>query len=505
MYGQEWILSKSADHQHEETTTSSFNNFVFSECRGNLWAAIILITVDFAIFKLMYPHANFMLDSTYYIDAAIHNYELNIWPIAYSKILIFFHSMNHTDFLIVITQYVLVELSILYFYFTLTFFIRPGKTTMLILLFLLLVNPAILSLANYILSDCIFMSLTLIWLTQMIWLHCKPSKVNTYLLAILLIALFILRYYAIFYPLFTFLAILSSKVPWKTKLISISLGFLLLSSFILYTSVQYKILIGKKTFSPFSGWQIASNAIIMYRNIKTYGADNPPQNLKSLDNIVIHDLDFYNHLEKRPDSAVQFYYMWNPHSPLRNYLNVVYKNDSTTPFFIKWSTMGPIFQEYGSYLIKSHPILYSKYFVGLDLKWFAIPIDESLGIYNRGNDSVTPEICNWFAYKSTRLKSISKNIYTLSAYPIIMTVLNISLILSAIGYRLFNLSQVNSKNINRIISLILLFWLSNLLFSIVSAPVMLRYQMTIMVLDISISLIVFEKIYSLETRRKSII
>jgi hypothetical protein len=48
--------------------------------------------------------------------------DANIWPIGYSKFLLFFHKLTHSALALVAFQYYFWELSLLYFYFTVHYF-----------------------------------------------------------------------------------------------------------------------------------------------------------------------------------------------------------------------------------------------------------------------------------------------------------------------------------------------------------------------------------------------
>lgn len=461
-----------------------------------LYVAALLMLAEFIGFKLLYPYANFLLDSNFYIDAAYHNLNIDIWPVAYSKFLRLFSVFTHSDLAFVTFQFALVEISILYFYFTLLYFMRPGKWVAWLMIVLLVINPAILSISNYILSDSIFTALTLIWFSLMVWNLCKPRPYQAYTLAVLLFFLFMLRYYAIFYPLLTFAVILISKLPWRTKITSIGLAALLLSGFIWHTSNQYEKLLGRREFSAFSGWQIASNALIMYRNLHDYSTDKPPANLMSLHQFVTHQLDSFNHLKARPDSVVQFFYMWSEVSPLRKYMRLRYQKDSSAPYFKRWASMGDEFKEYGTFLVKKHPLAYVQYYMGLGLQWYAVPTDEALKTYNSGQDSISPQIKDWFDFKSRRLKSASKRIYTLSFFPVITAVLNALTVISVIGYFALSFYKKATPNFTKIVLLFASYWIINFFFSVVSAPMMLRYQITIMLFAIAFGSIIVEMIYN---------
>lgn len=474
--------------------------------RANKWTvrvAVAVMILEFIGFKLLYPHANILLDSNYYIDAAYYNLNIDIWPTAYSKFLRLVSVFTHSDTVVVAIQFIAIEFAILYLYFTILYFMNPEKWARWFMLIVMIINPAILSISNYILSDTLFTAMTLIWFTLMIWVLCRPKRSQTYILAALLFFLFMLRYYAIFYPVITFAVILLAKLPWRIKIYSIGLATILILGFIWHTSNQYQKLLGKKEFSAFSGWQIASNALIMYRNFHDFSKDKPPDKLLPIHQFVTHQLDSFNHLKSRPDSVVTFFYMWNEFSPLRQYMAKKYKGDSSTPAFKRWASMGAEFKTYGQYLAMRHPWEYVKYYVWQGIQWFAVPTDEALGQYNNGRDSVSTEIEHWFDLKSRRVWSASKKIYTVSYFPVVTAVMNALTILSVIGYFLLGCYKNTTIDVTKTVILFAGYWLINFLFSIVSAPMMLRYQLSIMLFAMSFGSTIIDMIYQSDRKAEA--
>lgn len=463
---------------------------------------IPLMLLEFIGFKLLYPKVNFIIDSYSYIDAAAHNLNINIWPVAYAKFLRLVSVFTHSDLVVAIIQFAVIEASILYFYFTIAYFLKPSKPARLIALTLMVVNPAILSISNYILSDSLFTAGTLTWFTLMIWLLLRPRPAQAYGAAVLLAALFMLRYYAIFYPILALPVLLLAKIPVRPKVGSIALTTFLFAGFIWHSSNQYQKLIGRREFSAFSGWQIAENALIMYRKVPAdiRSQDQPPKNLMALHRLVLTQLDTFSHLKYRPDTGIQFYYMWNDRSPLRLYMRDRYEHDSTTPYFKRWASVSDDFRRYGSFLVKRHPWDYIKYYMTMGLYWYIVPTDEALKQYNNGRDSVTAEVKDWFDYDSRRVKSASKNIYTLSYFPIVTACLSSLSVICLIGFFAFGFYKNTSTNLIKTGLLFASYWLLNLAFSSISAPQMLRYQLPTMLLSIGIGAVVLDAIYQSEKK-----
>jgi protoporphyrinogen oxidase len=471
----------------------AFRHFILHQHRKLLGIAIALSILQFLVFKFMYPHANFMFDSYVYLDAAIRSLDINFWPIGYSKFLRLVNIFSHSDLVLVTIQYITLQGALLYFLFTILYFLKPGNVVKWLLLLFFCVNPAYLSISNYVLSDGIFSGLSIVWFTQLLWIMFKPSKKLIIIHAILLFALFTIRYNALYYPFISGLVILFSKFQWRIKLISYGLTLALIGSFISTTSMYYKQLTGKRQFSAFSGWMLANNALIMYRNLPMNGElKRTPAKFQRLHQLVVTHLDSLNHLTIRPDSSAQLYYMWIKSSPLRRYLAEQYPNDHTDYSFRSWASVGPLYGEYAKYLILKHPIDYAKYYLLQNVIWYSVPHQEFLGTYNLNSDTVEQSAMNWFHYKSNKLQAVNKNIKPIKAYSWIMAIINVMFFFMFIGALLFNLNKVAGERFKKAVNLAILVWIINLLFSLVSAPVMLRYELFAMALLFSFGSLIFE-------------
>src|SRR5580692_5835595 len=155
---------------------TGFTDFVFRSRKYTLLVTIVIILTDFMLLKFLFPHAILVQDSHHYIQAAIDSTEISAWPIGYSKFLAAIHLVSQTDWAVVVVQYFLLESTLLYFYFSLDYFFAPTNWTKGLIITLLLFNPFIVSISNYIMSDSLFAALTIYWFTKCMWLIHKPKK-----------------------------------------------------------------------------------------------------------------------------------------------------------------------------------------------------------------------------------------------------------------------------------------------------------------------------------------
>ena len=480
-------------------------NFIFRKQRAILFLTISILICQFTILKALYPHAILEEDSHHYIQAAMNSADISAWPIGYSKLLGWIHLFSRGDWAVVVFQYILLEGAILYFYFSIKYLLNPSKWICLVILFFLLMNPFIICISNYVLTDSIFAALTIIWFTFTLWYFHKPMIIHSYILVILIFVMFSIRYYAVFYPMITVPIILSSKDRWWVKLSSMVIGYLLFLLFVLYTESLYEKMIGRRDFSPFSGWQLAANALIMYRHIPNREADAPPPaDLQSLHQLVLHDLNTMPPPNILQDKRLRFYFTWGLHTPLLEFGHVYFPNDPTHEDLKKWASMGKIYRDYGAYLIKRHPIAFVRYYVGQGIDWFIDPTVEFTNVYSNGGEEIYDVDKNWFGYKSYWLSCTRSKFYSIAFFPLIVDILNFLLLLGITGFFYCRCYKTSTPIFTRAIILVAAYSLANFIFIIFTAPSMLRYALSGMILNIVFLPVLFERIYLSGSKQNTI-
>src|SRR5258708_2980402 len=468
----------------------TFGQYVFKKHKRWVWTAIALVIAQFFLFKHYYPFANFMYDSYYYVDGAAKNLDINTWPIGYSRFLRIVSAFSHSDMILVFLQYLILESALLYLFFSMKSLIGLSRQVGLAIFLFFQVNPALLCASNYVLSDSLFLAMSVCWFTELLWMLFRPSTKRLLLQVLLVTVLFTIRYNALYYPLISFTVILLAKTRWPLKLVSIGLTVLLLVGFIRFNQEKYRALTGQPQLSSFGGWQLAGNAMIMYRNFKDFSGDKPPAELEDLHARVVGHLDSLNHLKNRPDTSLQLYWLWYESSPFRRMLVDVDRQDPRGSDFKHYASLGNLYGSYAAFLIKKHPLAFARSYLLKNLKWFSVPAKEFLGTYNLGRDSVGKDVSEWFHYKSQKVKGFTKELGVIKLYPILMTLLNVGFILGILGYLVLKGYEKASPRLQLFLRLSVLVWLSNFFFSILASPIMLRYQLfNMVVLSVSVALL----------------
>jgi hypothetical protein len=464
---------------------NSYKSFLFQNNRNRrfLYLAAAAIALQFSIFKYLYPFASYIHgDSFSYIDAADQNLTINTYLIGYSKFLRLISIFAKPDIVLVAIQYLIIQCSALFLLFTIFYFYKAGRIIQTVLIAFMVFNPLFLHLANLISSDGLFLALSCTWLALLIWIIHRPSNKIIIWHAIVLGVAFSVRYNALIYPFIAGLAFSLSTLPLKKKIIGIGLGLSLCGLFVGFTMLQYKKLTGYWQYSPFSGWQLANNAMYMYKHIDSADRKPVPVKFKELDDMIWKFLD-----QRRRLNAMAFppefneastEYMWSPDEPLMNYRNDLFKKkDTAAKELKKWASMGPLYKSYGSYMIRQYPWQYIWYFARFNARKYYAPPVEFLQHYNSGKTWVTPKTVKWFGYKNQFVKFRMGNAKTwvLDFYPILSGIINVIIIFGLLYYTILKGWQYNQV-FNKTIILAGAVWLVNAGFTIFVSSAALRFQ-----------------------------
>ena len=231
----------------------------------------------------------------------------------------------------------------------------------------------------------------------------------------------------------------------------------------------------------------------MYRNLHNFSEDRPDSSLMPLHRFVTAQLQEMQKKPKMPDSPLCTYYMWWERGPLRRYMGVRYKNDSVTSPFKKFCSMGREYKAYANFLIRRHPIEFIRYYMGQNAAWFVNPpIELEDAMYNGYYSSEGEVIRKWFGYKSDVLAYRPNRLFSMQPYLIVMFMGNLVFLFGSVGYYFCRCYKVQPSVVNRAVLLSAGFWLVNILFVLVSAPVMMRYGFTSMFLNVAFGLVVLE-------------
>ena len=469
-------------------TNTQKNNLLY------LLAGLGLSSILWVLFKTIYLNPYFVFDSYYYIYAALVNADAGAWPIGYSKFLGLIGLFSHSANLLVSIQYFFLQFCLLFFFLSLRYFFRLRKWASLSLFVLLLVNPIYIYTCNFVLSDALFLGLSLVWLINLLWILFQPQPWLILTQALLLLFLFSIRQSALIYPVIAGIAFLLSRQKLWLKIAGIVLPCILVGGFIIYTTHVNKVNYGVKQFSPFQSWKVASNALYAYEHVPARKVQPVPASFKPLDSLVQR----YFHSRHQPvgllhqDPSTGSYYMFMYPSPLLTYKDLQCGYDRHFLINIKTlSKMGPLYDAYGSYLIKKYPWTYFRYFVLPATYTYMIPYSE---VYNQGEalfvrqwDTLIQMKKKWFgnisSYEPVRYENIRRSLF--DYYPIINTLTHLIFILTFLGFLWLNGYKHLASPYRKALGLIAVLWLANFFFMVIASASLLRYQLFITTVELA--------------------
>jgi hypothetical protein len=461
--------------------TVSFRDYLFKDKRNRtiLILAAVAMVIQFGVFKYFYPFASYIHgDSFEYLNAAHLNLKVNSYLIGYSKFLRIFSVFTRSDLFLTTFQYILAQAGGLLFLFSLSYFFRINKTISIILTSFIVFNPLFLYMANMVSSDCIFLAISLTWLTTLLWIINRPTTRMMLYHSLILFIAFTVRYNALIYPLISIIAFGMSGIPLRKKIAGLAPGIILCGLFILYTAYKFKVISGQWQYSPFSGWQMANNAMYTYRYVDIADRKPVPTKFSALDQMIRTHYDSTWDFQKYPQEGLQAstFYMWRPELPLQRYMNIQFAKDSSARELKKWSTMGPFYSEYGKFIIMQYPIHYLKFYLLPNTYKFFTPPLEYLSQFNSDKDTVLNIAKEWFDYKSNKITSGMHDlkIRALNFYPILTGIANAIFVVSFVCFIILG-GFKNKDRFSKFILLVFVFWFVNAGFSIFATAGALRF------------------------------
>jgi len=478
--------------------TVSFSKFLFKDAdnRRYLDGGFAAIIIQFVIFKLCYPFADYFNDSFTYINAAAHHHKMSVRPIGYSRFLEGVHWVTTSDTVITFIQYFTVQAGTLFLFFTLRYFFPLRKTISRILFVILLFNPVVLYISNYISSDALFVGLCLIWFTLLIWIINRPRWMQLLPLAGLLFIIFTLRYAALYLPAIALLALLFSRRNLLFKLAGTVLTVLPLSLEVQRIKQITQKETGTAVFSAFGSWMAINNALHMYPYIEVAEKDLPSTECMVLNKIVKQFFDTLP-VAKRPYPHVRVDYLWAGNSPMKTYMHLLQKQRNIDDYFSGWHAVAPVFSQYSNHLEMKHPGAFARYFLWPNTKEYCLPPLESLVSYNEERDIVDSTAIKWFKYKSNRVGCFNKTIQGTLLLPVPYWFLLVNIIFcGALAVVLVKAKRYAlPPALLRTLLLAGGFWIVNFCFSIYAAPVVFRFELFPAIVYTAFSLLLIDCLF----------
>jgi hypothetical protein len=239
---------------------------------------------------------------------------------------------------------------------------------------------------------------------------------------------------------------------------------------------------GTRTFSAFSGWQMASNAIHVLRNQPADTTDFDEEQ-RDINHFVINyfiDRDSL-HLKEEEITAS---YIWDRQSPLKQYLGYYASKDNYNNYFETWTALGPVFNNFGATVIRQQPLAYARYFVWPNTKRYFLPVMEAYQLFNEGRDSVDKLATRYYGYSSNKIdnRNASLQIHLLAPWQYLFPIINFLFILLGLLYLITGKYRQQTRLFNHVLLTVAAFYLGNLLFVSAVAPNVFRYHLFVITL-----------------------
>jgi len=475
-------------------SNASFFKFIHS--RQNiifLLLAVVIGVVYFIWLRFLYPIPSYYSDSFTWLGAAKTGQPISVRPVGYSKLIMFCKLFSASDLALIAAQFFSNLFVNLFLFFTFTWFFPVRKAAKIVLYVVLIVNPFYLFYSNYISSDAFFCCLTVLWFTLLIWIMHRPTWPFVLAQLVVLAALFELRYNAMFFPAIAAIAFFTAKQTVRWKIANTAFSFLLIASIALYTVYLTKSYTGTKTFSAFSGWQLANNAlhILKHEPIDTTGIED-----KEVKALIRYNVDFFDTTSQSfPDTLASAVYMWDPNSPLKKYIQDWPQKKKN--YFLTWNALGPVYSEFGKTIILQKPVSYIKRFVLPNTTAYFFPPLEIYKTYMEEITSLPPVAVKYYHYKNNSIPAHHPGIYAFvfKPVPLIFFVVNLLLLLSSLYYGISKKYVKQPKLFNYTLLCFAALCIANFFFIVLLAPSVLRYHIFILTLSYPVLVYLFQQLF----------
>jgi hypothetical protein len=345
----------------------SFLKFLIAREQYMDWALIGGLYIAILIFlKIYYPYPQTETDSGNYILSAVTGKINGYRPYGYSGFLSFFKGFSSDICFITTWQWFITFLSVSFFLFTIRFIFRDmPRVAFYILAVIAILNPSVIFMDSYVMSDSLFTSLTLLFITTCIWIIYNGSYVAIATNLIISWWCMDTRYIGLFYPVLT-----AAAVVWafwgRFRWVSLAAGLVpLLLLFAYYSSASDKMKeeFGVDTFSSFGGWQKANNGVSVLPYVKVDPNEITDPQIRAIHQTVRQFPDsFFN-----TESIMATSFMWTKTYPGKLCL-MQYIQQTGTPYLKSWTYMGTLMGQYGDFLQSHYRGAYISHYIWPNFK-----------------------------------------------------------------------------------------------------------------------------------------
>ncbi len=343
----------------KQSIEPKFINFIFAKPQRNQFLIIsaVYLLISIIISKL-YPYPFTTADTGNYVYCAQLNSYGGYRPMGYSTFIRFFHDFNSSVQFVYIWQSIFNYIAVITFLFTVQYFFKLKNILFYVIAIIIVLHPDILRNTNTLLSDSLFNSLTLLWITTGIWMIMRQNIVAAILHCIILYFAISVRYIGLFYPILSaFIFILDYK-KWKFISAMALVPLIILISTVQSVKNKTAELFGYETFSGFSGWAAANNAVAIIPYIELDPLQIPDKQVAAMHSLVISFNDTCYSWYHIKDTD----FMWDKLFPGKALLGYN-AQQLRIPYNAAWIYTGTQWKEYGTYLRNKYPLQFFRYYM----------------------------------------------------------------------------------------------------------------------------------------------
>ncbi len=487
-------INKVPHNLDKKASPQGFSTFIFQ--KQQLIEILVFVITSILVFIATYSYYPLPItspDSVNYLYCAETGQFGGYRPYGYSAFIRFVGYFSKTTTGLFLAQFMLHTISALFFNLMVKFcFSLKSNFQYYLFATCALFSFSILHLTNFILSDSVFISLTLLWITSGIWIL-KTQSIGIYLLNLLLLLFIIqIRYSGLFYPIISMLLFAYTFKKNTILRFIITLTPAIVGFFIYYKgNSDMKKLVGIKIFSSFSGWQIANNALHIIPYVK------PSEKLfeKNAKSSRIHQF-----VMAMPDSVylksgLTSNYMWGQEYPLKQYLFKTIE-ESKYPYLKAWILASVDFQQYGQTLIKTYPKAFFTHYIVPNAKEALVPSNAEV----LENTTCITSSNTWFKQDVTTYQESNTNVFLIYArYLPLITTYQWGLLFLAVLLLVLFRSKISLNKLEiQVLAFIGVFMLCYLIFNIYASPFAMRYSLPLHSLMILVVFTPILKIKSLQ-------
>jgi len=289
------------------------------------------------------------------------------------------------------------------------------------------------------------------------------------------------------------IALIISRQSLLKKLVTISVAGVLVIAVIFDTKNKTAAVTGTKTFSAFSGWQLANNALHILR----YDTVNPASVADTQTRSVLVYIQKY--FDTTPPNKfaglATAFYLWSHTSPLKKYMTVY--AGKKNKYFLTWNALGPVYNKFGETIILKKPGSYIEHFVVPNIEAYCLPPLEVYEEYCAGSDTLSKILTTYYKYKTLSVPERHRSVYRIVFKPLpYIFAASIIAFVTLAGWYLYKRKIFKEVLFSKVLFCFTCFYFFNFLFIVLLAPSVIRYHLFILTLMFPIVIYIFQLLIS---------